>query len=91
MKIVATPRFSRSVKKLHPGEKAALDEAVRAIMENPQVGEMKKADLVGVRVHKYRVGTHLVLLAYRVAEEGEAIKLLALGSHENFYRDLKRE
>lgn len=91
MKLIATPRFARAAKKLHPGEKVALDDAVRAIAGNPEIGEVKRGDLAGVRVYKYRVATHLVLLAYRAAPDEDAIKLLAFGSHENFYRDLKRE
>jgi len=91
MKLIATPRFARATKKLHPGEKQALDEALRAIAANPEIGEMKKGDLAGVQVYKYRVKAQLVLLAYRVAQDEDAIKLLAFGSHENFYRDLKRE
>ncbi len=91
MKLIATPRFARATKKLHPGEKEALDKAARAIAANPGIGEMKKGDLAGVRVYKYRVKAQLVLVAYRVAQDEDAIKLLAFGSHENFYRDLKRE
>ena len=91
MKLIATPRFARATKKLHPGEKQALDEALRAIAANPEIGEMKKGDLAGVQVYKYRVKAQLVLLAYRVAQDEDAIKLLAFGSHENFYRDLNRE
>jgi len=83
------PRFARATKKLHPEEKAALDAAVRAIAANPEIGEMKKGDLAGVRVYKVRLQDQLVLLAYRVVPEEDAIKLLAFGSHENFYRDLK--
>jgi mRNA-degrading endonuclease RelE of RelBE toxin-antitoxin system len=91
VKLIATPRFGRATKKLHPGEKQALDEALRAIAANPEIGEMKKGDLAGVQVYKYRVKAQLALLAYRVAQDEDAIKLLAFGSHENFYRDLKRE
>ena len=91
MKLIVTPRFARATKKLHPGEKQALDEALRAIAANPEIGEMKKGALAGVPVYKYRVKAQLVLLAYRVAQDEDAIKLLAFGSHENFYRDLKRE
>ncbi len=91
MKLIATPRFARATKKLHPEEKADLDEAVRAIAANPEIGEMKKGDLAGVQVYKVRLKAQLVLLAYRVAQDEDAIKLLAFGSHENFYRDLKRE
>lgn len=89
MKRIATPRFARATKKLHPDEKAALDEAVRAIAANPEIGEMKKGDLAGVQVYKVRRKDQLVLLAYRVARDEDAIKLLTFGSHENFYRDLK--
>lgn len=85
------PRFARATKKLHPGEKQALDEALRAIAATPEIGGMKKGDLAGVQVYKYRVKAQLVLLAYRVAQDEDAIKLLAFGSHENFYRGLKRE
>jgi len=91
VRLIATPRFARAAKRLHPGEKQALDEALRAIVANPGIGEMKKGDLAGVQVYKYRVKVQLVLLAYRVAQDEDAIKLLAMGAHENFYRDLKRE
>jgi mRNA-degrading endonuclease RelE of RelBE toxin-antitoxin system len=91
MRLIATPRFTRATKKLRPKEKGFLDEAVRAIAATPDVGEMKKGDLAGVRVYKYRVQDQIVLLAYRVARDEDAIKLLAFGTHENFYQDLKRE
>jgi len=91
MKLIATPRFERATKKLHSDEKQALDDAVRTIAAHPETGEMKKGDLAGVRVFKYRHNTQLLLLAYRVAEDQEVIKLLSFGSHENFYRNLKRD
>ena len=91
MKLIATPRFARAAKRLHPGEKQALDEALRAIAAKPEIGEMKKGDLAGVQVYKYRDKAQLILLAYRVAPDEGAIKLLAFGPHENFYQDLKRE
>jgi len=89
MKLIATPRFERAAKKLNKIEKTALDEAVQVIAVNPALGEMKKGDLAGVRVYKFRLKAHLILLAYKVAKEEGAIKLLAFGSHENFYRGLK--
>lgn len=91
MKLIATPRFVRETKKLHAAEKAVLDAAVRSIAGNPEIGEMKKGDLAGVRVLKYRISTSQILLAYRVAPEEDAFKLLSFGSHENFFRDLKRD
>jgi len=89
MRLLVTPTFERVVKKLHRQQKAAVDEAVRAIAARPEIGELKMADLAGVRVYKFRMENLLCLLAYRVLDE-QTVKLLMVGPHENFYRDLKR-
>ena len=88
MRILVAPTFARAVKKLPPAQKTQLDDAVRTIVERPDIGDAKVGDLAGVRVFKFRMESHLWLLAYSVGED--AITLLALGSHQNFYRDLKR-
>jgi hypothetical protein len=62
---------------------------VRTIASRPEVGETKVGDLAGVQVYKFRMGKLLCLLAYRVLDES-TIKLLMIGPHENFYRDLTR-
>ena len=89
MHILVTPTFERAVKKLHRQQKAELDMAVRGIIDDSEIGEVKVGDLVGIRVHKFRMGKQLCLLAYRILDE-DSIKLLTVGPHENFYRDLKR-
>lgn len=88
MRVLVTPTFERAVKKLHKQQKAALDEAVRTIVGQPETGDTKVGDLAGVQVYKFRMGNLLCLLAYRVLDEN-ALKLLMVGPHENFYRDLK--
>lgn len=88
--IVALPRFLKVAKKMRTAERAALNDAVRAIAADPSIGDMKVGDLGGTRVYKYRYQTTLVLPAYAVSEDGERITLEAVGTHENFYRDLKR-
>ena len=90
MRILQTPTFRRAVKRLHKQQKRELDSAVRTIATSPTIGESKVGDLAGVRVHKFRMNRQLILLAYEFFETEQIIKLLALGSHENFYRDLKR-
>jgi len=90
VRVRQTPTFKRAAKRLHKRQKRELDEAVRAIVADPMIGEAKVGDLAGVRVHKFRISMQLVLLAYELLNAEDAIKLLALGSHENFYRDLKR-
>lgn len=89
MRILVTPTFDRTVKKLHPQQKSTLDEAIRTVAYQPSVGETKVGNLAGVQVYKFRIGNLLCLLAYRVVDKN-TLKLLMVGPHENFYRDLKR-
>ena len=88
MKIRTTPSFDKAVKKLHAKGKKSVDDAVRAIMAKPTIGEAKKGDLLGVRVCKFKIDKHEILLSYSVGLD--ELLLIALGSHENFYRDMKR-
>jgi len=88
MRILTTPRFERAIKRLYPLEKKALDKAVNLIASKPDLGEMKKGDLAGVRVHKYKHHSQRWLLAYEIKDN--TLVSLGHGSHENFYRDLKR-
>jgi len=89
MKILQTPTFIRLVKKLHPNQKKNLDKAVREIATNPEVGTPKVGDLAGVYIYKFKVSGLQWLFAYRVVSKSE-VKLLVVGPHENFYRDLKK-
>jgi mRNA-degrading endonuclease YafQ of YafQ-DinJ toxin-antitoxin module len=91
MQILQTTVFKKAVKKLHTNQKICLDNAVRAILSNPLVGSEKAGDLSGVRVFKFHMVDCLMLLAYKHNQQGASITLLALGSHENFYRDLKTQ
>jgi len=91
MNIVQTTTFSRTVKKLHKNQKADLDKAVKAIVDNPDIGEPKAGDLVGISVYKFKMVGQLTLLAYKYEDQTITLTLLALGTHENFYRDLKKK
>lgn len=83
------PFFKKAYKKLHTNEKSKVNDAIRLIKENPEIGEEKKGDLAGVFVYKFKIHTQEILLAY----EWSLLErlLLALGYHENFYRDLKKQ
>jgi len=87
MKIYQSRLFEKKVKKMTKAEKEALDREVRNIAENPNIGEEKKGDLKGVFVHKFKLETNSYLLAYRKADKD--LELVMIGSHENYYRDLK--
>lgn len=85
-----TSIFKRRVKKLHSHEKKALDQAIREIMSDPSIGEMKKGDLACVQVYKYKLNTQQYLIAYKYIDDELLLTFIELGTHENFYRDLKR-
>jgi mRNA interferase RelE/StbE len=55
MQRLVTPSFLKASKKLHPQQKAALDQAVRTLSAAPDIGEAKVGDLLGVRVYKFRL------------------------------------
>ena len=88
-RIVVSPTFSRKLKKLKRKDKEEMDGAVRTIISQPECGEAKKGDLLGVPVYKFKLNKQQILLSYEVRKE--TIYLLAFGPHENFYRDLKRK
>lgn len=90
MKVQQSGIFSRRLKKLKVHEKKALDKAVKSIITDTSLGQMKVGDLAGVQVYKYKLKTQQYLLAYRVEKNRRTLTLLALGIHENFYRDPKR-
>jgi hypothetical protein len=82
------PAFKKSYKKLYPPGKIKVNDAIRAIVKDPKIGQEKKGDLSGVFVHKFKIHSKQMLLAYEW--DSRQRLLLSLGVHENFYRDLKK-
>jgi mRNA-degrading endonuclease RelE of RelBE toxin-antitoxin system len=84
-----TPTFKRAYKKLKDNDRKEVNNNIRQIAENPEIGELKTGDLAGVRVFKFRMHDQQILLAYEF--DGDmVILLMAIGVHENFYRNLKK-
>ena len=88
VEVTQASAFARTYKKLHLLQKKDVDTAVEVIVSNPLVGDAKRGDLSGVYVYKFKSQTQLLLLAYEFDPQNR--HLLLLGTHENFYRDLKR-
>lgn len=89
LSVIQSHSFKKVVKKLHKNQKADLDDAVRTIIDNPELGEQKAGDLSSVRVYKFKMVKQLTLLAYRIDDGELVLTLLMIGAHENFYRDVK--
>lgn len=88
--VVQTRRFARQYKKLHDNVATDVDQAVAGIATEPDRGEPKKGDLAALMVVKFRSQGQLYLLGYTVDDTVRLVYLEAVGPHENFYRDLKR-
>lgn len=82
-------RFGKAKRRLSPKGQLALDAEIRKIVSNPLAGEMKAGTLKGVRVVKFKLGPLQLLLAYEFNAPRNAVELLDVGPHENFYRDLE--
>ena len=91
MRIEQKPKFQRKYKKLHSNQQKDVDKAISDVIKNPDIGGQKKGDLDWLRVHKFKMVGQLTLLGYSVDNDGTIVlTFVDVGSHENFYRDIKR-
>lgn len=88
--VMQTRRFLRQYKKLNDKTAKDVDEAVVQVAKKPSIGEKKKGDLSDLWVFKFRSNNQLYLLGYSMNDGLRLIYLESIGSHENFYRDIKR-
>jgi len=86
--VLQSPLFSRQKKKLHKNQIEVLDREIKKLIKNPEVGEQKRGDLKGTWIYKFKVGPQLFLLAYQW--DPKVRYLIALNTHEGFYKNLKR-
>jgi len=87
MKIIQSRSFEKKVKRFRKRDKKLLDEQIQRIVDNPAVAQEKKGDLRGVFIYKFKIKTIEYLLSCRFV--GDALELIMIGPHENYYRDLK--
>ena len=85
-----TRRFARQYKKLNDNVAADVDAAIGRVAVEPTMGDPKKGDLADLLVYKFRSQGQLYLLGYSLDDAVRLVYLEAIGSHENFYRDIKR-
>ncbi len=86
--IIASNHFLKFKKKSPKKLQAEIDNEVKNIIKNPEIGELKKGDLKAIRVHKFKFKTLLYLLSYEV--KGDTLFLYLIDTHENYYNQLKR-
>ena len=84
--------FSQYIKKARKPLQLAIDDAVEDVCANPAIGEAKVGDLTGLWVYKFKFQRQEYLIAYRppTIDNPLIIDFYQVGSHENFYSELKR-
>ncbi len=87
---VVTPLFRRRKKRAARPLQEAIDAAARAILTKPLIGEPKVGARKGVCVYKFKHHDLEYLVAYQLQTRKRLIQFLAVGPHENFYRNLQR-
>ena len=92
------PNYKRPVaqyvKKAHKPLQLAIEDAVGLVCDSPEIGELKVGDLAGIRVYKFRFNRQEYLVAYCPSGQDTPLEFLIIdfyqvGSHENFYDELK--
>ena len=81
-------RFKRYVKKLPRQFQQVILDAVEEVLADPEIGQLKKGELDGFMVHKFTASCQLTQMAYKV--ENDSFVLYQVGTHENFYKSLKK-
>lgn len=95
------PPFSKFVKRQHLPLQLAIEDAVEEIRDNFRKGELKTGDSQGARVFKFTHKKQVYLIAYRTSQDEKLvaspvdseltyIDFYQVGTHENFYSDLKK-
>lgn len=87
--------FANFVKKSNKPLQLVVEDKTKSIISNPNIGERKTADLSGIYVYKFNYQRQLYLIAYTFDLENKSLEVIwidfyKIGSHENFYRELKQ-
>lgn len=95
MKINYKRPFAQFVKKASKPFQLAIEDRILEICKDPNIGEQKAGDLREIWVYKFRFSKQEYLIAYRLGQSKEGISFVwisfyQIGSHENFYSQLKK-
>lgn len=88
MNVFYKPAFKKFVKKQPRPFQLVIEDEAEKILKDPEIGEAKKGDLAGFRVHKFVFKKQKYLIALKV--KNNDIIFYMIDIHENFYRELKR-
>jgi len=87
---LAYPKYNKIKKKMPSLLIKSINKAENEVAKNPSIGTQKHGDLKGIHVYKVKPIDQELLLAYEVNDKKREVIFIAVGGHENFYRDLKQ-
>ena len=71
--------------------KGLFKDAIKEIVADPTVGDAKTGDLEGISTYDFRYSKTDYRVAYTVEYvNDETIVVIMAGTHENFYKELKK-
>jgi len=76
--------------KFTPDKRKVYEDKIEEIKINPYKGEMKTGPFKGVRVLSFNFEGHIESIAYSIDTQNHIITLEYYGTHENFYKKLRR-
>ena len=88
MSVLFKSPFKKFVKIQSRPFQLAIEDEVENILNDPNIGELKKGDLSGFKVYKFSFKGQQFLIAYILQQNN--IIFYMIGTHENFYIRLKR-
>ncbi len=87
---LAAPSYNRDRKRLAPVVIRRLDHVQAQILQDPHRGDRKRGALRQVWVEKFKAQNVQWLVAYTIDDKRDIVYFVAVGQHENFYRDVQR-
>ena len=95
MKIHYKRPFAQFVKKSRKPLELAIEDKVLLVCKNPEIGKQKVGDLHDLFIYKFRFNGQDYLMAYKYGPKKRGLEILwidfyKVGSHENFYAELKK-
>ena len=95
MRVTYKRPFAQFVKKSQKPLQLRIEDEVTKICKDPALGKQKTGDLRDVFVYKFYFNLQGYLIAYQFEYEMNTLKLIwinfyQIGTHENFYTQLKK-
>lgn len=91
-KLIISPAAGKYLKKVKDKKlKSLFKDAIDEIIADPMVGDAKVGDLEGISTYAFRYNKTDYRVAYTVEYvNDETVVVILAGTHENFYKELKK-